>query len=153
MNIIAMQNKLLLTGMFVLLSGCATLAPERHNANLLMGKNISEAYKVFGRPFMIGTAHFGKADDPLNGQKQYTFVRMGTSYNKNSIVGGDTGYVAGEGLVHTDYYQTTHVQESCTVMLLTTKDNIIDYYDIKGNCGLWDAGFGNTGALHRIGID
>ena len=135
----------------ILISGCSVLAPERVAAENLMGKNISEAFSKFGKPYMVGTAPV-KPTDKFYGQKMYTFVRMGTSYNKSSIVGSDMDFSSGHP-VHTDYIQTTHVQENCMVMFLTTSDNIIDYYEIKGNCGFMDAGFGNTGALHRYGID
>ena len=136
----------------VLLAGCATLAPERYHAEQLMGKPINEAFKVFGRPFMVGEAKFSKADDKFNGQKQYLFVRSGVSFDKSTVVGGDNSWTPG-GLVHTTYVETTRVHENCQITLLTNSANIIDYYEIKGNCGFMDAGFGNTGALHRLGIN
>ncbi|MGF7188998.1 hypothetical protein JOE11_002034 [Robbsia andropogonis] len=117
-----------------------------------MGKNIQEAYKRFGTPFMIGKELQVKPTDKLYGQKTYLFVRTGASYNHTQVVGGDNEYTSG-GLVHTTYFETHRVTENCRVQFWTTKDDIIDYYDIKGNCGLFDAGFGNTGSLHRIGIN
>jgi hypothetical protein len=148
---------LISVGAAALLAGCATLAPERHNAEQLMGKNISEAYKIFGNPTMIDIAQFTKADDKLNGQKRYRFVRVGGAHNQSSVVGGGAAYTAGPGgigaAIIPGEVKTTRVVDSCEVMFLTTKENIIDYYEIKGNCGFMDAGFGNTGALHRMGIN
>ncbi|WP_296180404.1 hypothetical protein [Pseudomonas sp. UBA1879] len=134
-----------------LVSGCSVVAPEREAASNMMGRNIAEAYSKFGQPNYVET-HVGSADDKLNGQKVYTFERFGARYNTYSAVGSETAPVNGQ-LTHTEYIQTNTVQESCTVRLFAGKDNIVDYYEVAGNCGLWDAGFGTTGPLHRYGIN
>jgi hypothetical protein len=136
----------------VFFMGCSVVAPERDSADKLMGKNIKEAYKRFGTPFMIGKELQVKPDDKLYGQTTYLFVRVGASYNQQRVVGGNMDFSSGQP-VHTTYYETSRATESCKVQFWATKDNIIDYYDIKGNCGLFDWGFGTTGALHRIGIN
>ena len=146
------KNKFLIASIIFLLSGCDTLAPERHNANLLMGKNIKEAFEVFGRPMSVDTI----SNDPKNkyyGQKLYTFTRTGQSYDVNRVVGGGVEIRPGAGPTSVTYYTTTRETEMCIVKLIATREEIINYYDIKGNCGLWNMGFGTTGALHAIGIN
>jgi hypothetical protein len=148
-----MSGKLLCIALVSLsCAGCSVLAPERYSAENLMGKNIQEAYARFGNPMMVGKETSVKPDDKLYGQNTYLFVRSGASYNTEHVVGSDMDFSEGHP-VHTTYTQSETVHESCQVSFWTTKDNIIDYYQIQGNCGLWDAGFGNTGALHRIGIN
>lgn len=134
------------------LVGCSVVAPERDSANKLMGQNISEAFKRFGKPFMVGKETSVKPDDKLYGQNTYLFVRVGASYDQSRVVGSSMDTSSGQP-VHTTYYETSRTTESCKVQFWTTKDGTIDFYDIKGNCGLFDWGFGNTGALHRIGIN
>jgi hypothetical protein len=136
----------------VLSAGCSVVAPERDSANQLMGKDIKEAYARFGKPFMIGKETSVKPDDKLYGQATYLFVRVGSSYTTQNVTGSSMDTSSGQP-VHTTYYETNKVTDSCKVQFWTTQDNIIDYYDIKGNCGLFDWGFGNTGALHRYGIN
>jgi hypothetical protein len=146
------QKLVCLALLSVFCAACSVVAPERDSADKLVGKNIQEAYKRFGRPFMIGKEAMVKPDDKLYGQTTYLFVRVGSSYTQQRVVGGDMDFSSGQP-VHTTYYETNRATESCKVQFWTTKDNIIDYYEIKGNCGLFDWGFGTTGALHRFGIN
>ncbi|HTJ99958.1 MAG TPA: hypothetical protein VL522_10070 [Bordetella sp.] len=101
---------------------------------------------------MIGKETSVKPDDKLYGQTTYLFVRVGSSYTTQNVTGSSMDTSSGQP-VHTTYYQSNQVTENCKVQFWTTQDNIIDFYDIKGNCGLFDWGFGNTGALHRYGIN
>lgn len=140
-----------MAALVMLFSGCSVVAPERSAAESLMGKNISEAFAKFGKPTMVGLAPV-QPGNKFYGQKEYSFIRLGASYDHSKVVGSDMDFSSGQP-VHTDYLQTTHEQEACRVSFLTTADNIIDYYEIKGNCGFMNAGFGNTGALHQFGIN
>lgn len=116
----------------------------------MIGKSIDVAYSKFGKPNYVDT-HVGSSSDKLNGQKVYTFERFGARYNTYSAVNNEIAPVNGQ-LTHTEYIQTNNVQESCIVRLFAGADKIVDYYEVEGNCGLWDAGFGTTGPLHRYGI-
>ncbi|VWB41403.1 hypothetical protein [Burkholderia lata] len=142
------QKRILCVAFLSLLSACATLAPERDAASNLMGKDINEAIKRFGRPNHTGVETSVSRDSKFYGQRWYMFTRNGAAWDSQRAVG-----TAVEGNTVVQYVETVHTQERCDVMLWTDKQNIIGYYEVKGNCGLWNAGFGNTGALHRIGIN
>ncbi|BBP65044.1 hypothetical protein PHLH5_25850 [Pseudomonas sp. Cab53] len=152
----SLQKKQLLTALSLtslLLTGCSTIAPERSAANELMGKNIQEAYKKFGNPSLILTEHSVKPGHELYGQKVYVFDKNGVNYNQQTVVDSYMDTSSGQ-LVNVQQIETRNVQERCTVAFWAKNDsNVIDYYEVKGNCGLWGSGLGNTGALHYLGIN
>ncbi|NCH90082.1 hypothetical protein EHJ13_22005, partial [Cronobacter dublinensis] len=65
-----------------LLSGCSTLAPERTAAENLMGKNVSEAYKVFGNPLFISTETSVSTESKFYGHNFYQFYFKGLEYDR-----------------------------------------------------------------------
>jgi hypothetical protein len=111
------------------------VAPERDSADKLIGKNIQQAFKRFGNPFVIGKETMVKPDDKLYGPTTYLFVRIGSSYTQQRLVGGDMDFSSGQP-VHTIYNETNRATENCKVQFWTTEDNIIDYYEIEENCRL-----------------
>jgi hypothetical protein len=136
---------------FLWCAGCSVLAPEREAASGMMGQNIKAAYQKFGNPSYVDKLPV-VSGDPLSGQTMYTFQRFGANYNTQSVTGSDIAPVNGQ-LTRTEYVETNNVQESCIVRLYTGADKIVDYFEVKGNCGLWDMGLGQTGAMHRYGIN
>lgn len=135
------------------LCACSTIAPERTAASQLMGKNIQEAYKIFGTPWLTGTETSVSPESKYYGQNFYIFGKTGISYNRNKLVGSYMDTSEGHP-VHVDQYQTEHVQEACNIAFWADKKtNIIDYYEVKGNCGWGGMGFGTTGAFHSWGIN
>lgn len=134
-------------------TGCSTIAPERSAASELMGKNIQEAYKKFGKPSMILTEHSVSSSHELYGQKIYVFDRYGTNYDQQTVVGSNMDTSSGQ-LVNIQQIQTKNIQELCTVAFwVNNNSSAIDYYEVKGNCGIFGSGLGNTGALHYMGIN
>lgn len=152
MNASLYKSMMLLGVVAAALAGCATIAPERDAADKLMGQNIREAYKQFGNPTLVLKETSVKPSDKLYGQNIYLFQRVGASYNKDTIVGSSFDHTP-TGPVNTIYHRTDHFTEACNVSFWAGKDGVIDFYEVKGNCGLWNAGFGTTGALHRVGIN
>jgi hypothetical protein len=135
------------------LSGCSTIAPERSAASELMGKNIQEAYKKFGKPSLTLTEHSVSSSHELYGQKIYVFDSYGTNYDQQTAVGSYMDTSSGQP-VNVQQIQTKNIQERCTVAFWVKNDSsVIDYYEVKGNCGLFGSGLGNTGALHYMGIN
>lgn len=147
------QLALVISLFTLFLTGCATIAPERSAASKLMGKDIQEAYQTFGKPSLILTETSVHQNHELYGQKIYVFDRYGVNYNQQTATGSYIDTSSGRP-VNVQQIQTRNVQEVCTVAFWAKNDsNIIDYYEVKGNCGLWGSGLGNTGALHYLGIN
>lgn len=147
------RQKYIPVALVTFLVGCSTIAPERDAAGKLMGKNISEAYKAFGAPSLILTETSVSSGHELYGQKIYVFDKYGTNYNQDSAVGSYMDTSSGHP-VNVQQIQTKNIQEVCTVAFwVKNGSNVIDYYEVKGNCGLWGSGLGNTGALHYLGIN
>lgn len=143
----------LLSLLILSLTGCSTIAPERSAASDLMGKNIQEAYKKFGKPSLILTEQSVSSSHELYGQKIYVFDSYGANYNQQTVVGSNMDTSSGQ-LVNVQQIQTKNIQERCTVSFWAKKESdIIDYYEVKGNCGIFGSGLGNTGALHYMGIN
>ncbi|WP_367144136.1 hypothetical protein [Pantoea stewartii] len=136
-----------------LLSGCSTLAPERTAAANLMGKNINEAYRVFGNPLFVSTETSVSTESKFYGHNFYQFYFKGLEYDQEKFNGSYMDTSQGRPIL-VNQFETQHVQESCRVgFWADPKTNIIDYYEVKGNCGLGGWGFGTTGILHYWGIN
>lgn len=136
-----------------LLSGCSTLAPERTAAENLMGKNVSEAYKVFGNPLFISTETSVSTESKFYGHNFYQFYFKGLEYDREKFNGSYMDTSQGRPVLVNEF-ETEHVQESCKVGLWADpKTDIIDYYEVKGNCGWGGWGFGTTGIFHYWGIN
>ncbi|MCP1575375.1 hypothetical protein [Herbaspirillum rubrisubalbicans] len=125
-------------------TGCETIAPERAAAESLMGKDIQEAYATFGKPWLVGTETRVGPASKLYGHKFYFFQNRGISYDRQKLVGSYMDTSSGH-LQHVEQYQTEHVQEACNIgFWADPKTNIIDYYQVKGNCGWGGLGLGQT---------
>lgn len=57
-----------------LLAGGSTLAPERTAAANLMGKNINEAYRVFGNPLFVSTETSVSTESKFYGHNFISFI-------------------------------------------------------------------------------
>jgi len=144
-----MKYKIVVTLLSLCVAGCATLIPERHNANLLMGHDISEAYQYFGRPYFTWT---DMSNGRHGGEKVFVFIKSRGSYTTDRLVGSDFGYDGGAPTV-TEYYQRENHEIMCRTSLWVNDDNVIDYYEIQGDCGVGGLGLGSTGAFHKYGIN
>ncbi|BFO56063.1 MULTISPECIES: hypothetical protein [Comamonadaceae] len=126
------------------ISGCSTLAPEREAAENLMGKNIAEAYKVFGNPWLVGTETKVDPSSKFYGHKFYFFEKRRGAYDQQKLVGSSMDTSQGRP-VYVEHYRTERVQPACQIGFWADKNtNIIDYYQVKGDCGWGGLGLGQT---------
>lgn len=133
-----------------LLSSCATLIPERHNANLLIGKNISESYQYFGVPF---ATFIDNMNGPRTGERVFIFKKSRGFYSYDKQVGSAFDVGPGGVPTITNYVARQTREVACNTSLWVNQNGVIDYYEIGGNCGIGGIGLGNTGALHQKGIN
>ncbi|MDR9850867.1 MAG: hypothetical protein QM686_06790 [Herbaspirillum sp.] len=143
----------LLAGLVLMMSGCATIAPERNAAEELMGKDIAEAYQVFGRPWSIDIDTNKWKISKLYGQKHVTFRLIRSNpYTREELAGSYMDFSENHPtLVY--QYETRQYQDVCVVQFWADKEtDIIFYYDVQGTCGWRGWGFGQTGILHRMGM-
>lgn len=128
----------------LLISGCATIAPERTAAENLMGKNIQEAYKTFGNPWLTGVETSVAPESKFYGHNWYFFETRVLNYDEQKLVGSYMDTSSGQ-LQHVEQYETQHKRDACSIgFWADAKTNIIDYYQVKGNCGWGGLGFGQT---------
>lgn len=132
--------------------GCATLAPERKGAEAAMGKTLTEASTLFG-----SSPYPGGSVDAGTGKLAGDILWVWTSHS-----GHDTYYSAGESHMdfstgvptHMESVDVKRVNTACsTTLYFNNKSHLAEYYTVEGQCGLGGSGFGNTGALHAIGIN
>lgn len=144
-----MQKTLILIALIISLPGCATLVPERHAANILIGKNINESVKYFGRPY---SNFIDETDGPHHGEAVYVFIKNPGSYTEDKLVGSDFDNYNG-ALVKNNYFEKIQRLSGCVISLWANNKNIVTYYEIKGDCGIGGIGLGTTGNLHKYGVD
>lgn len=132
-----------------MLAGCASLNQERALAESLMGKNISVALAEmrprFGSPMLVSQREVGRPD-----HSYYLWVRHTGAYTHTSPTGNVYDTSTGVPTVISTY-QTTTTQQYCQVSMEVNQAGIVDYYEVHGCAG--ELGIGNTGMLHRYGIN
>lgn len=144
-----MKTTLIASILLIILNGCATLAQERHDANLLIGKNISEAAKYFGQQ---SSSYIDYADGPRHGEIVHVFVKNPGISSYDRVAGSDISQ-SGGGLVKTDYIEKVRYLTGCVISLWTNSEGTVNYYEVKGDCGVGGIGLGNTGIYHDRGIN
>ncbi|WP_147466575.1 hypothetical protein [Pseudomonas cichorii] len=129
------------------LPGCSTINPERSIASELMGKNVDQAVArlapTMGQPRYV-TRSISNPEytfyEWYSDEGYYDQVRPSGAYTDTS-----QGYVQ-----HVETYSTERKYTACSVKMTVNSKGIIEYYETKG-CGFM--GMGNTGALHKWGIN
>lgn len=89
---------------------------------------------------------------PREGQTIYLFQTNRGLRSRTRPVGSEYSVANGRPEI-INYYKKETIEIACNTLLWVNQDNIIDYYEMKGNCGAGGWGFGNTGVLHGIGIN
>lgn len=130
-----------------LLTGCETLSPERAKAEKLMGKPMIEAIKAFGNPEDMGIEN-GGAGTKYHGQIYVAFEHYGENFSVDTPVGGHVDYSAGFPVQVNEYERNDYIETCRVTFWADRKTLLIDYYTIKGYCGLWGSGIGNTTIFH-----
>lgn len=142
-----MRNIVLIASCVTVFSGCSTISPERSIASELVGQNVSEAVKrlspYMGQPRYITVSPENPEDtiyEWVSNERHYDLTKPSGTYTDTS-----GGYVR-----HVETYTTERKYTACRVSMTVSPKGTISYHETKG-CGFM--GLGNTGWLHKVGIN
>lgn len=117
------------------------------------GEKYQGSLQVFGDPLFISTETSVSTESKFYGHNFYQFYFKGLEYDQEKFNGSYMDTSQGRPVLVNEF-ETEHVQESCRVgFWADPKTDIIDYYEVKGNCGWGGWGFGTTGILHYWGVN
>ncbi|GFM81372.1 hypothetical protein PSCICN_20640 [Pseudomonas cichorii] len=144
----ANMKELIIPVLFMMgVSGCSTINPERSIASELVGQNVSEAVKrlapSMGQPRYI---------TPSSSNPEYTFYEWISNegyYDVPRLAGTYTNSSGGQ-VQHVENWTKDRKYTACRVNMTVNSQGIIEYYETRG-CGFM--GMGNTGTLHKWGIN